>query len=248
MCADEPARQRLVLPDGRAVSDDRSRSSRSSGCRDGAAEAGRMAMAFYFLLFFGIDLLFYAGSYNYGADVRYSLVTYPPLAVLGGLGAGSARPLGRARSSLDCRAWQALTAAVAFQFLWCTRRSSVRRPRKRGRRARTCGSRGRSCPTFRGNSYVLTHNPGMFQRLGRQCRADVAGGDEPSVSGRSRHALSPAGSICTGISGATCRIRFSGRSVPRSSSSDRPSACASTGNRTSTTSCTVSRAIDSGAS
>ena len=45
-----------------------------------------MAMAFYFLLFFGIALLFYAGSYDYGADVRYSLATYPPLAILGGLG------------------------------------------------------------------------------------------------------------------------------------------------------------------
>ena len=45
--------------------------------------------ASYFLLFFGIALLFYAGSYNYGADVRYSLMTYPPLAILGGLGAGA---------------------------------------------------------------------------------------------------------------------------------------------------------------
>ena len=31
-------------------------------------------------------LVFYAGSYDYGADVRYSLATYPPLAMLGGLG------------------------------------------------------------------------------------------------------------------------------------------------------------------
>ncbi len=45
------------------------------------------SMAMYFLLFFAIDLVFYAGSYNYGADVRYSLMTYPPIAVLGGLGA-----------------------------------------------------------------------------------------------------------------------------------------------------------------
>ena len=35
-------------------------------------------MAIYFLVFFAIDLVFYAGSYNYGADVRYSLMTYPP--------------------------------------------------------------------------------------------------------------------------------------------------------------------------
>jgi hypothetical protein len=41
----------------------------------------------YFALFWGVFLLFYAGSYDYGADVRYSLMTYPPLAVLAGAGA-----------------------------------------------------------------------------------------------------------------------------------------------------------------
>ena len=49
--------------------------------------------------------MFYAGSYNYGADVRYSLMTYPPIAVLAGLGAArlvrlvpaAARPAGAGR-------------------------------------------------------------------------------------------------------------------------------------------------------
>ena len=36
----------------------------------------------WFLLFFGIFLFFYAGSYHYGADVRFSLLTFLPLAVL----------------------------------------------------------------------------------------------------------------------------------------------------------------------
>jgi hypothetical protein len=40
----------------------------------------------YFALFWGVFLGFYAGSYDYGADVRYSLMTYPPLAVLAGAG------------------------------------------------------------------------------------------------------------------------------------------------------------------
>ena len=57
-----------------------------------------MSIGVYFLLFFGIDLVFYAGSYNYGADVRYSLMTYPPIAVLGGLGAAQLARLDRARS------------------------------------------------------------------------------------------------------------------------------------------------------
>ena len=56
----------------------------------------RLALALYFALFFGMFLLFYAGSYNYGADVRYSLMTYPPLAILGGLGAARVAALARA--------------------------------------------------------------------------------------------------------------------------------------------------------
>ena len=77
-----------------------------------------MAMACYFLLFFGIALLFYAGSYDYGADVRYSLATYPPLAVLGGLGM-AARPHGSSASTPGLPAAPALAAAaVVLQFLW----------------------------------------------------------------------------------------------------------------------------------
>ncbi len=74
----------------------------------------RLAMAIYFALFFGIGLVFYAGSYNYGADVRYSLMTYPPIAVLAGLGAAR---LVRASgpSSLPARL---MVTALAFQFLW----------------------------------------------------------------------------------------------------------------------------------
>jgi len=45
----------------------------------------------WFLLFFGIFLFFYAGSYHYGADVRFSLLTFLPLAVLAGIGADSVR-------------------------------------------------------------------------------------------------------------------------------------------------------------
>ena len=48
-------------------------------------------MLTWFLLFFGIFLFFYAGSYHYGADVRFSLLTFLPLAVLAGIGADSVR-------------------------------------------------------------------------------------------------------------------------------------------------------------
>ncbi|MHB9097046.1 MAG: ArnT family glycosyltransferase [Syntrophales bacterium] len=45
------------------------------------------AILLWFLLFWGIFLFFYAGSYQYGADVRFALVSFMPLAVLGGIGA-----------------------------------------------------------------------------------------------------------------------------------------------------------------
>src|SRR5262245_3721942 len=41
----------------------------------------------WFLLFWGAFLPFYAGSYGYGVDVRFSLVSYLPLAILAGRGA-----------------------------------------------------------------------------------------------------------------------------------------------------------------
>jgi hypothetical protein len=51
----------------------------------------------WFLLFWGIFLFFYAGSYKYGADVRFALVSFMPLAVLGGIGAEVVRNIGAGR-------------------------------------------------------------------------------------------------------------------------------------------------------
>ena len=128
----------------------------------------RAAMAVYFLLFFTVGLLFYAGSYNYGADVRYSLMTYPPIAVLGGLGASR---FSRALSQIGARFGAghiggALTAILLlFQFLWYA-------PVVRATTEEAWAARAdvRFAQTFAGeiprNSYVLTHNPGMFHLWG----------------------------------------------------------------------------------
>ena len=124
---------------------------------------GRLAMAMWFLFFLTIVLCFYAGSYDYGADVRYSLMTYPPLAVLGGLGAARLARLGRGAFA-GARLVYATAVVLALQFLcyapairsteeaWAAR-ADVRFARE-------------SVAQLPANSYVLTHNPGMFHLWG----------------------------------------------------------------------------------
>ena len=133
-------------------------------------------MAMYFLLFFVIDLVFYAGSYNYGADVRYSLMTYPPIAVLGGLGAARlAEGLGelsvdvgnRSHSPFAFRvpARALLVTILLFQFLWYSPvvRATTEEAWAARADVRFAQSFAREIPR---NSYVLTHNPSMFHLWG----------------------------------------------------------------------------------
>jgi len=134
------------------------------------------SMAIYFLVFFAIDLVFYAGSYNYGADVRYSLMTYPPLAVLGGLGA--AHLMRRASqwwaeftdksgfSSVERVPARAFTVAILlFQFLWYSPvvRATTEEAWAARADVRFAQSYASAIPR---NSYVLTHNPSMFHLWG----------------------------------------------------------------------------------
>ena len=76
----------------------------------------------YFLLFWGVFLVFFAGSYNFGVNVRFSLLTYPPLAILAGVGAASLvewlRAI-RSRPAIGPGAFGVgVVALVAIQFSW----------------------------------------------------------------------------------------------------------------------------------
>lgn len=129
-------------------------------------------MAMYFLLFFTIGLVFYAGSYNYGADVRYSLMTYPPLAVLGGLGASRltqfcARLLssGGSRQVSVGVVRAVIVTVLMFQFLWYA--PVVRATTEEAWAARADVRFAQSFASeIPRNSYVLTHNPSMFHLWG----------------------------------------------------------------------------------
>ena len=133
-----------------------------SGLTMSAFRRERFAMALYFLLYFGIDLMFYAGSYNYGADVRYSLLTYPPIAVFAGLGGARAA---RFLTRVGLPARTVMVTAMAFLFLSYA-------PVVRGTTEEAWAARAdvRFARLFAQelppNSYVLTHNPGMFQLWG----------------------------------------------------------------------------------
>ena len=81
------------------------------------AHAVFWSFSIYFLLFWGIFLFFYAGSYNYGADDRFSLMTYPPLAILAGIG------LSKLSGAIDSKsrgpqASRIVASVLAVQFLW----------------------------------------------------------------------------------------------------------------------------------
>jgi hypothetical protein len=56
-----------------------------------AALGWRGFMLLWFIFFWGIFLFFYAGSYGYGADDRFSLLSFMPLAVLAGMGVSCLR-------------------------------------------------------------------------------------------------------------------------------------------------------------
>lgn len=122
--------------------------------------------AVYFLVFFSVYLFFYAGSYSYGADVRFSLMTYPPLAVLAG--AGGVELIRRAErfSLTPARAETAFVALLAVQFLWYL-------PLVRGVGEEAWAARAdvafseHVIDSLSPNATVLTHNPSVFHLMGR---------------------------------------------------------------------------------
>src|SRR6185295_2979963 len=127
--------------------------------------AGRAAIAAWFGLFFGITLLFYAGSYDYGADVRYSLLTNPPVAIFAGLGAAWLLR-GAAGRPLRLAACAALAAAAAGQYV-VQSLPVVRAATDSAWAARADVDFAKSfVPRLPMDAYVLTHNPGMFQVWG----------------------------------------------------------------------------------
>jgi asparagine N-glycosylation enzyme membrane subunit Stt3 len=121
----------------------------------------------YFLLFWGVFLFFYAGSYNYGADDRFSLMTYPAIAILAGIGLWRLMAtLGEDRPPHVRWKPIAAVAALLVQFLWYVPFVRAVGEEAWGARADVTFARNatRALPA---NSFVLSHNPAMFHVWGQ---------------------------------------------------------------------------------
>ena len=159
----------------------------------------RWLVALYFLVFFGIDLVFSAGSYNYGADVpiRSDL----PAAGGSGLMPRALPAVRLAPAFPPAPSWRPLISVPDAPVVRGATRSGAARADVEFAR----GARRNSCP----ESAVLTQNPAMFT-LGSQCRTDVAGSRAPAYAA----ALN---AVCRGLTftGTWCNVqtRFSRRSA-----------------------------------
>ncbi len=145
----------------------------------GLAVGGRWkeksSLLVWFLLFFGVFIPFHAGSYRYGADVRFSLLSFMPLAILGGRGAGwLAEQLGErlTRASRWLRAVPLVAAIYCFSGYLPLVRSIGREAWAARADHDIALDLLEQVPS---DSMVLTHNPGMLQVMGQSAvQASIA--------------------------------------------------------------------------
>jgi hypothetical protein len=131
----------------------------------GGTWRSRLVLALYFLLFWGVFLFFYAGSYNYGADVRFSLLSHAPVVLLSALGASAVLRRLAARQGF-ARATAVVAGAVLWVFLWQT--PYVRSVGEEAWAARAdVAFAKRVSAGLPADALVLTHDPNMFFLWGR---------------------------------------------------------------------------------
>jgi hypothetical protein len=123
-------------------------------------------LAIWFLCFWGIFLFFYAGSYGYGADVRYSLVSYIPMAILAGSGVYKLQSFIKNLPTLKFYFNPIIAILIILSFLKFL-------PQVRAETEEAWGARAdhyyaeQFAALLPENSIVLTHNPNMFHLWGK---------------------------------------------------------------------------------
>ncbi|MBF0398288.1 MAG: glycosyltransferase family 39 protein [Desulfobacterales bacterium] len=143
----------------------------------------RMVILLWFLLFWGIFLFFYAGSYFYGADVRFSLLSFMPLSILAGMGGYT---IIRIFKSFENTFFYSIVISLIFSFI-------VFLPLVRQEGQEAWGARydheyaKKFIEKIPKRSIVLTQNPTMFLLWGQSALQTYAG---PENEGLIRELLS----------------------------------------------------------
>jgi hypothetical protein len=141
----------------------------------------RLLVFLWFIIFWGVFLFFYAGSYDYGADVRFSLLSFMPLAILAGLGAAFIRD----KATVGSQRYKQLASYVLILLMFGSLLKFLPLVRQVGQEA--WGSRHdheyakafiESIPE---RSIVLTQTPTMFLVWGQNAIQTYAGINHPAL-------------------------------------------------------------------
>lgn len=139
-----------------------------------------------FALFWGIFLFFYAGSYDFGADVRFSLMSNPWIAILAGAGAAKVIALCDAYSNNTRRAALALVLLLLAQFTWYL--PMIRSVGEEAWAARADVAFARNAvQRLPPNSIVLTQTPALFHVNGTSAAQMSLVSAEPWIVERLTH-------------------------------------------------------------
>ena len=143
---------------------------------------GVLLILLWFLLFWGIFLFFYAGSYKYGADVRFALVCFMPLAVLAGLGGDALREWVAGTKDAPQRPFAALLLLLLLLFGWLKFVPLVRLVGQEAWGARHDHKYSYEfIKKIPNRAIVVTHVPSMFLLWGQNAIQAYAGINNPDL-------------------------------------------------------------------
>lgn len=118
----------------------------------------KLVILSWLAIFWGIFLFFYAGSYQFGQDIRFSILSYAPVSIFAGLGITFIRNLLEVRVKSIALI---LVLLVIFNFIWFM--PFVRAEGREAWEART-GHRyaAEFAELLPENSIIFTHTPNIF--------------------------------------------------------------------------------------
>jgi len=144
-----------------------------------------MLMLLWFVVFWGIFLFFYAGSYRYGADVRFALLSFMPIAVLAGIGGDAILiKIGTAPNfaGTSPRLPVAVLLVLVLVFSWLKFIPLIRLVGQEAWGARYDHDHAREfIKRIPNRSIVLTHVPTMFLLWGQNAIQTYAGINNPDI-------------------------------------------------------------------